>query len=39
MEKLENLSRCRLPGGERLTGFLLPLVGAALGLQSLPSPK
>jgi hypothetical protein len=39
MEKLENLCRYRFPGGERLTGFPVPLVGLVLGLQSLASPK
>ena len=31
-EKLENLRCCRLPGVERLIGFLLLLVGPVLGL-------
>jgi hypothetical protein len=34
MNRLENLCRSRLPGVGRLIGFLLPLVGPALGLQS-----
>jgi hypothetical protein len=38
-EKLENLRCCRLPGVERLIGFLLLLVGPVLGLQSHASPE